>query len=230
VTDEASLLRAIEGAPEDDAPRMVYADWLMTRGDPRGEFIQLQCTLYRTRAGSVRFASIRDRAQALLDRHASRWAPIANPRLVWAFERGFACGFGHGGVFHGRSAEASSMSSWVRWWPDGLGLWISTGSGSSADQVATWFERGHRHSLPFSYVLKLERGRVVLAASGKARGKPVTFDAVLDGDGLRMSTLEKLDRRFEGGTLHHELEGRRADSRAPTKPNLGHRARLMCAD
>ena len=27
----------------DDAPRLVYADWLGTHGDPRGEFIALQC-------------------------------------------------------------------------------------------------------------------------------------------------------------------------------------------
>ena len=32
-------------APDDDGPRMVYADWLMELGDPRGEFIAIQCTL-----------------------------------------------------------------------------------------------------------------------------------------------------------------------------------------
>lgn len=40
--DEAALIAAIEAAPDDDAPRMVYADWLLERGDPRGELIQIQ--------------------------------------------------------------------------------------------------------------------------------------------------------------------------------------------
>ena len=37
------LIAAILAAPDDDAPRLVYADWLMERGDPRGELIALQC-------------------------------------------------------------------------------------------------------------------------------------------------------------------------------------------
>jgi uncharacterized protein (TIGR02996 family) len=37
-----AMLAAIVAAPDDDAPRLVYADWLTERGDPRGEFIQVQ--------------------------------------------------------------------------------------------------------------------------------------------------------------------------------------------
>ncbi|MDP3233502.1 MAG: TIGR02996 domain-containing protein [Myxococcales bacterium] len=42
--DEASLLAVIYENPSDDAPRRVLADLLMESGDPRGEFIMLQCT------------------------------------------------------------------------------------------------------------------------------------------------------------------------------------------
>lgn len=42
---EQEHLAAIRAAPDDDAPRLVYADWLIERGDPRGELIQLQCRL-----------------------------------------------------------------------------------------------------------------------------------------------------------------------------------------
>jgi uncharacterized protein (TIGR02996 family) len=38
---EEELLAAVLAAPEEDAPRLVYADWLMERGDPRGEYIGL---------------------------------------------------------------------------------------------------------------------------------------------------------------------------------------------
>jgi uncharacterized protein (TIGR02996 family) len=40
---EAALLAAIRAAPDDDAPRLVYADWLTERGDARGAMIVAQC-------------------------------------------------------------------------------------------------------------------------------------------------------------------------------------------
>jgi uncharacterized protein (TIGR02996 family) len=46
VTDRDALLRAICDDPDDDAPRLVYADWLDEHGDPRqAEFIRLQIAL-----------------------------------------------------------------------------------------------------------------------------------------------------------------------------------------
>src|SRR5262245_28548936 len=42
--DEAAFLRAIWESPYDDAPRLVYADWLEERGDTnRAELIRIQC-------------------------------------------------------------------------------------------------------------------------------------------------------------------------------------------
>lgn len=40
--NEQALLAAIYADPDDDAARLVYADFLQDRGDPRGEFITLQ--------------------------------------------------------------------------------------------------------------------------------------------------------------------------------------------
>ncbi|WP_439625976.1 TIGR02996 domain-containing protein [Gemmata sp.] len=46
--DEAGFLAAICAAPDDDTPRLVYADWLQERGDEaRAEFIRVQCELAR---------------------------------------------------------------------------------------------------------------------------------------------------------------------------------------
>jgi uncharacterized protein (TIGR02996 family) len=42
VTEEETLLRAIEHEPKSTAPYLVYADWLQTRGHPRGDLIVLQ--------------------------------------------------------------------------------------------------------------------------------------------------------------------------------------------
>jgi uncharacterized protein (TIGR02996 family) len=40
-----ALIDAIVAAPDDDTPRLVYADWLIERGDALGELIALQCRL-----------------------------------------------------------------------------------------------------------------------------------------------------------------------------------------
>ena len=43
MTHDDAFLQAIIENPDDDAPRLLYADWLEERGDPRGEFIRVQC-------------------------------------------------------------------------------------------------------------------------------------------------------------------------------------------
>jgi len=43
MSQENAFLQAILDDPDNDDLRLVYADWLEERGDPRGEFIRLQC-------------------------------------------------------------------------------------------------------------------------------------------------------------------------------------------
>jgi uncharacterized protein (TIGR02996 family) len=42
---EDPFILAILDAPEDEAPRLIYADWLEERGDARGEYLRLDCQL-----------------------------------------------------------------------------------------------------------------------------------------------------------------------------------------
>jgi uncharacterized protein (TIGR02996 family) len=44
-SEEDPFILAILAAPEDEAPRLIYADWLEERGDPRGEYLRLDCRL-----------------------------------------------------------------------------------------------------------------------------------------------------------------------------------------
>lgn len=74
-TDE-ELLAAVYAAPADDGPRMVFADALLERGDPRGEFIQLQ--LQRARGEGTDATLDRERELAT-PKNRTAWAlPIAN--------------------------------------------------------------------------------------------------------------------------------------------------------
>jgi uncharacterized protein (TIGR02996 family) len=43
--DEDAFVRAIRSNPADAAVRLFYADWLEERGDPRGEYLRLECEL-----------------------------------------------------------------------------------------------------------------------------------------------------------------------------------------
>ena len=46
MSERESFLRAICDSPDDDTPRLVFADWLEEHGEPeRAEFIRLQCAL-----------------------------------------------------------------------------------------------------------------------------------------------------------------------------------------
>jgi uncharacterized protein (TIGR02996 family) len=79
--DARVLLEAIYAAPDDDGPRRVYADWLLSQGDVRGELIMLQCERREPR-----------RAAALLAAHKKEWLGPLAPVVVLQtakFERGF---------------------------------------------------------------------------------------------------------------------------------------------
>ena len=43
--DAEGFLQRIRAYPDDDVPRLIYADWLDEQGDPRGEFIRVQVAL-----------------------------------------------------------------------------------------------------------------------------------------------------------------------------------------
>lgn len=81
---EGSLLAAITAQPREDAPRLVYADFLLEQGDPRGEFITLQFKPDKTKQELTREA-------ALVAKHGKAWlGPLAacvNKEVE--FRRGF---------------------------------------------------------------------------------------------------------------------------------------------
>ncbi|MFO0850461.1 MAG: TIGR02996 domain-containing protein [Gemmataceae bacterium] len=73
--DADGFLERIREVPDDDAPRLIFADWLDEIGDPdRAEFVRVQVALARlARFDQARTGLVR-RERQLLDRHADRWA------------------------------------------------------------------------------------------------------------------------------------------------------------
>ena len=48
MTDEAAFLEAIHQSPKDETLRLVYADWLEERGDPRAAYLRIETELCQT--------------------------------------------------------------------------------------------------------------------------------------------------------------------------------------
>jgi uncharacterized protein (TIGR02996 family) len=95
MTEREALTRAICAHPDDDTPRLVFADWLQEHGDePRAEFIRIQIELARPTSAAARPPLYR-RESELLDRHEERWMRPLNPFLFewsdepYTFRRGF---------------------------------------------------------------------------------------------------------------------------------------------
>lgn len=105
--DAKALLAAVLAAPDDDAPRLVYADWLLEQGDPRGEFIAVQCELASLgQDEAARATQLRAREAELLAQHKKDWVGhfpgsrteygivggktwVKGSPTKWTFERGF---------------------------------------------------------------------------------------------------------------------------------------------
>ncbi len=92
VTDtERALLAAIRAHPDEDTPRLVYADLLQEQGDDdRAEFVRVQCELshpvpmtWAHSDGAICTCSrcvLRDRESALLAANRERWLRVPCPK------------------------------------------------------------------------------------------------------------------------------------------------------
>jgi uncharacterized protein (TIGR02996 family) len=81
-----AFLWTILDQPNDDGPRLVYADWLEERGDPLAELIRLQIEIEGV--GGVH-QQLEARVQELLECHRETWfEPIQSLGLSGCFRRG----------------------------------------------------------------------------------------------------------------------------------------------
>lgn len=91
MTTPVGLLAEVIARPDDDGPRLVYADWMDDLGDhPRAEFVRTQLALARLSDPDRRRPALADREQQLLARFAPTWAaPLAGLATAPVFRRGF---------------------------------------------------------------------------------------------------------------------------------------------
>jgi uncharacterized protein (TIGR02996 family) len=74
MSDRLGLMRAIHEQPEDDLPRLAYADWFEEQGDPNhAEFVRVEVALSRARRGSPEYRVLFDRELELIRAHKDAW-------------------------------------------------------------------------------------------------------------------------------------------------------------
>src|SRR5437588_196244 len=95
-TADGAFLQAICAEPDEDAHRLVYADWLDENGRPeRAEFIRVQCALAKLGPDDPRPPHLLKREKALYEAHHQAWfdelPDWARPRGygLFTFRRGF---------------------------------------------------------------------------------------------------------------------------------------------
>lgn len=91
MTEHQNFLDAIIEEPEEDAHRLVYADYLEELGDDRGEFIRLQCQRLEYVPHTEEYKRCKRQEDKLLSKYGKRWikelgAPAGKKH---EFDRGF---------------------------------------------------------------------------------------------------------------------------------------------
>ena len=90
--DRAPSCAAIRAAPDDDTPRLVFADWLDEHGEAkRAEFIRVSCELEQVEEFGPRWRALCERSWKLLDPNRTKWSnELADRKLLnIEFRRGF---------------------------------------------------------------------------------------------------------------------------------------------
>jgi uncharacterized protein (TIGR02996 family) len=198
MTDSDALLAAIRAAPDDDAPRLIYADWLDEHGQPeRAEFIRLSVQCVR--------ASVNDKERCcrqmndfLYVNHAVLMGQLAASGTSYVWRRGFIMAFEHDGAFVGGNPPGHHM---LRFYGDGHVI-----GGTFAD---TWASRSNLHR----YRLDLPCGQYTLDALDYPARLRFTltglagstdFDGVMEGAWLILDQYDRQsDQRYRD---HYRLD------------------------
>src|SRR5262249_51144151 len=77
-----AFLQDIKENPDDDAPRLILADWLEEHGDPRGEFLRLELEAMRLDLPIPRRCELAKEIGTLLRRYEVDWfGPLRMPNF-----------------------------------------------------------------------------------------------------------------------------------------------------
>jgi uncharacterized protein (TIGR02996 family) len=114
---QSAFLKDIAKNPEDDTPRLVFADWLEENGEPeRAAFIRLQCRLATMGKYDLERYGLEAEEAGLLAKHAKQWLkPLSHITTAIEFRRGFPHRFSlTASKFHQIGAEPFTIAPTLR--------------------------------------------------------------------------------------------------------------------
>jgi uncharacterized protein (TIGR02996 family) len=87
------FFHAIKENPDDDTPRLIFADWLQEHGDAadaaRGEYLRLCVLRHRLSPGDPNYDLLKRREGELFTQYRWNWlGPLVDAARKWTFERG----------------------------------------------------------------------------------------------------------------------------------------------
>src|SRR5262245_2461642 len=86
---EVPFLAAIAAEPDEDTPRLIFADWLEEQGQlAHAEFLRIQCRLAQLDEYEPTRYELQDRQDALLRNHGTTWRGHPPEKVEVGFERG----------------------------------------------------------------------------------------------------------------------------------------------
>lgn len=91
MNDAERYLASVIASPDDDRPRIEFADWLEQNGArERAELIRIQCSLHSGSLTDIPRLELEQRLQQILDEYGCEWAEdLREDVSEWVFERGF---------------------------------------------------------------------------------------------------------------------------------------------
>lgn len=134
-----ALLDACRAHPDDDAPRLAWADAI---GGERGELVRLQCELARGGGSLAETITRRRRVRTLLDRHGPAWSELAGVATDVRFHRGFvdAAGIPVGWLLDDRRDVEAAAPLLTALTVTGLTA-VESGDGAGTDHLRALLER-----------------------------------------------------------------------------------------
>jgi uncharacterized protein (TIGR02996 family) len=115
------FFRDIKEHPDDDTPRLIFADWLQEHGDAataaRGEFLRLQVLRHRLSPDDPNYGLLKRREGELFTEYRWTWlGALVDAARTWTFERGM--------VQVAAQAEKLLMPEVAVWARSEAALWI----------------------------------------------------------------------------------------------------------
>jgi uncharacterized protein (TIGR02996 family) len=83
MSNEEAFLAVIRETPDDDASRLIYADWLEERSDPRAEFLRGECLLAGVSPEHGQYAELKSRLRAMGSGVDLEWATLVSRVPFW---------------------------------------------------------------------------------------------------------------------------------------------------